>query len=106
MTVSSRIMLCRPTSVAASRSRRAAAVGALVAAAVVGTAISASAHVGVHPDVTTAGEGAQLTFRVPDESDTASTIKLVITLPQDRPFTDVFTQPMTGWTATVARHRG
>ena len=101
MTVSSRIMLCRPTSVAASRSRRAAAVGALVAAAVVGTAISASAHVGVHPDVTTAGEGAQLTFRVPDESDTASTIKLVITPPQDRPFTDVSTKPMPGWIATV-----
>jgi uncharacterized protein YcnI len=101
MTVSSRIMLCRPASVAASRARRAAAVGALVAAAVVGTAISASAHVGVHPDVTTAGEGAQLTFRVPDESDTASTIKLVITLPQDRPFTDVSTKPMPGWIATV-----
>jgi uncharacterized protein YcnI len=73
----------------------------LVAAVVVGTAISASAHVTVHPDVTTAGQGAQLTFRVPDESDTANTIKLVVTLPQDRPFTDVSTQPMAGWTSTV-----
>jgi len=101
MTVSSRILLWRPALVASSRARRAAAVGALVATAVFGTAISAAAHVGVHPDVTAAGEGAQLTFRVPDESDTASTIKLVITLPQDRPFTDVSTKPMPGWTATV-----
>jgi uncharacterized protein YcnI len=75
----------------------------LAAAVVVGTAITASAHVTVHPDVTTAGQGAQLTFRVPDESDTANTIKLVVTLPQDRLFTDVSTQPMTGWTATVAQ---
>jgi uncharacterized protein YcnI len=68
---------------------------------VVGTAISASAHVGVLPDSTISGHEAQLTFRVPDESDTANTIKLVVTLPQDRPFTDVSTQPMPGWTATV-----
>jgi periplasmic copper chaperone A len=101
VTVNARILLCRAASVASSRVRRAAAIGALVAAGVVGTALSASAHVGVHPDVTNAGEGAQLTFRVPDESDTASTIKLVITLPQDRPFNDVSTKPMPGWTATV-----
>ena len=66
MTVSSRIVLCRPASVASSRTRRAAAVGAFLAVAVVGTAVSASANVAVHTDVTTAGEGAQLTFRVPD----------------------------------------
>ena len=103
MTVISLPQCTRPASVASSRVARAAAVSALVAAVVVGTAVSASAHVGVHPDVTTAGQGAQLTFRVPDESDTANTIKLVVILPQDRPFTDVSTQPMTGWTATVAQ---
>src|ERR1035441_10564373 len=85
MTVISRPQCTRPASVASSRVARAAAVSALVAAVVVGTAVSASAHVGVHPDVTTAGQGAQLTFRVPDESDTANTIKLVVILPQDRP---------------------
>jgi uncharacterized protein YcnI len=103
MTVISRPRCTRPASVASSRVARAATVGALAAAVVVGTAITASAHVTVHPDVTTAGQGAQLTFRVPDESDTANTIKLVVTLPQDRLFTDVSTQPMTGWTATVAQ---
>ena len=101
MTVISRPLFTRPGSVVSSRVARTGAVFALVAAVVVGTAISASAHVTVHPDVTTAGQGAQLTFRVPDESDTANTIKLVLTLPQDRPFTDVSTQPMPGWTATV-----
>src|SRR5664280_1512462 len=90
----------RPAS-ASSLIARAGAVFALLGAVVVGTAISASAHVSVHPDVTTAGQGAQLTFRVPDESDTANTLKLVVTLPQDRPLTDVSTQPMPGWTATV-----
>jgi uncharacterized protein YcnI len=100
MTLISRPLFNRPAS-ASSLIARAGAVGALVAAVVVGTAISASAHVTVHPDVTTAGQGAQLTFRVPDESDTANTIKLVLTLPQDRPFTDVSTAPMAGWTATV-----
>jgi uncharacterized protein YcnI len=102
MTVISRPLLTRPSSFASSRVARAAAVGALAGAVVVGTAISASAHVGVLPDSTDSGHEAQLTFRVPDESDTANTIKLVVTLPQDRPFTDLSTQPMPGWTATVA----
>ena len=101
MTVFSRF-LTRPASVVSSRAGRAAAVGALVAAAsVIGTAISASAHVNVFPDSTVSGHEAQLTFRVPDESDTANTVKLVVTLPQDRPFTDLSTKPMPGWTATV-----
>src|ERR1035437_4740658 len=101
MTVISGSLFTRPASIASFRVARAAAVGALVAAVVIGTAISASAHVGVLPDSTVSGHGAQLTFRVSDESDTANTIKLVVTLPQDRPFTDVSTQPMAGWTATV-----
>jgi len=102
MTSISRPRFTRPVSVASSRLARTAAVAALAGAVMIGTAISASAHVGVHPDVATAGQGAEITFRVPDESDTANTIRLVVTLPQDRPFTDVSTQPMPGWTATVA----
>jgi len=102
MTVISRPLFTRSASVVSSRVARAGVIAALAGAVVVGTAFSASAHVGVHPDVTTEGQGAELTFRVPDESDTANTIKLVLTLPQDRPFTDISTQPMPGWTATVA----
>jgi periplasmic copper chaperone A len=102
MTVLS-LLLTRAASVASSRAGRAAAVGALVAATVIGTAISAAAHVHVFPDSTISGQEAQLTFRVPDESDTASTVKLVVTLPQDRPFTDLSTKPMPGWSAAVTR---
>jgi uncharacterized protein YcnI len=102
MTAISRPLFARPESIASSRVARAAAVAVLAGAVVIGTAISASAHVGVLPDSTVSGHEAQLTFRVPDESETASTIKLVVTLPQDRPLTDVSTQPMPGWTATVA----
>jgi uncharacterized protein YcnI len=102
MNVISRPVFTRPGSFASSRVARTAAVAALAGAMVVGTAISASAHVGVLPDSTVSGHESQLTFRVPDESETASTIKLVVTLPQDRPFTDVSTQPMPGWTAAVA----
>jgi periplasmic copper chaperone A len=102
MTVISPLLPTRPACTGASCTRRAAAVAALVAVAVIGSALSASAHVTVRPDVTTAGQGAQVTFRVPDESDTASTVRLVVTLPQDRPLTDVSTRPMAGWTAAVS----
>lgn len=61
----------------------------------------ASAHVRVKPDATVSGGYAGLTFRVPNESDTASTTKLVLTLPQDRPLANVSVRPVPGWTATV-----
>jgi uncharacterized protein YcnI len=105
MIVISRPLFTRPVPACRSRSRsrgrRVAAVGALVAVAVIGTATNAAAHVHVFPDSTTSGDDAQLTFRVPDESESAGTVKLIITLPQDRPFTDVVTKPVPGWLATV-----
>ena len=63
----------------------------------------ASAHVRVKPDTTAAGSYAGLTFRVPNESDTASTTRMVLTLPQDRPLGHVSVRPVPGWTATVTR---
>ncbi|MBN9172704.1 MAG: adenylosuccinate synthetase, partial [Microbacterium sp.] len=61
---------------------------------------------GTYPYVTssnpTAGGYAVLTFRVPTESDTASTTKLVVTFPKETPIISVSTQPKTGWTAQVA----
>lgn len=38
---------------------------------------------------------------MPNESDTASTTKLVVTLPQDRPLATVSVRPVPGWTAKV-----
>jgi uncharacterized protein YcnI len=65
-----------------------------------GTAV-ASAHVSVTPDSTSADGFAQLTFKVPNESQTAKTSKLTVTLPADTPFTSVSVQPMDGWTVEV-----
>jgi uncharacterized protein YcnI len=101
MTFTSGLLHSQRISITSSRAVRATATGALAAALMVGTATGATAHVGVLPDSTVTGHEAQLTFRVPDESETASTVKLVVTLPQDRPFTDVSTKPMPGWTAAV-----
>ncbi len=80
--------------------------GAVVTATLlaVGTGLApASAHVRVKPDATASGGYAGLTFRVPNESDTASTTKIVLTLPQDRPLANVSIRPVPGWTATVVQ---
>ncbi len=76
----------------------AAATGVLLAAAP-----GASAHVRVVPDTTAAGSFAELTFRVPTESETAGTVGLRVELPTDTPLTSVRTRPVPGWTAVVER---
>jgi uncharacterized protein YcnI len=52
----------------------------------------------LHTDSTASGSFSALTFRVPNESDTASTVKLEIQLPKDTPFLYVSTKPVAGWT--------
>ncbi len=82
--------------------RRAAAVAALAAAGVLGAAGVASAHVTVHPE--SYAEGATdglLTFRVPNEEDSASTTKVQVFLPTDHPVLGVLVHPQDGWTAKV-----
>lgn len=61
----------------------------------------ASAHVTVSPDKTIEGAYAHATFSVPNESDTAKTDRLTVSLPEDTPFTSVSVQPVEGWTAKV-----
>ncbi|WP_406169992.1 YcnI family protein [Streptomyces canus] len=82
--------------------RRIGLGGTLAAAAVLTAAGAASAHVTVHPDSYAKGatDGA-LTFRVPDESDTASTTKVQLFLPTDHPLLGVLVSPHDGWTAKV-----
>lgn len=65
---------------------------------------AASAHVRVEGDAT-AGGYSVLTFRVPTESDTASTTSLRVTFPSGTPITSVSTQPKAGWKATVATQK-
>lgn len=65
----------------------------------------AQAHVRVIPDNPTSGGFSALTFRVPNESDTAGTIKLSVQLPQDTPFIYVSTKPVSGWTVSAPKEK-
>jgi uncharacterized protein YcnI len=82
--------------------RRVAVVGALAAAGVLAAAGSAFAHVTVHPDSYPQGASdGTLTFRVPNEENSADTTKVDVFLPTDEPIASVLVAPIPGWTATV-----
>ncbi|WP_407319101.1 YcnI family protein [Isoptericola halotolerans] len=83
------------------RALSAGATGLLGLTVVVAGAGAASAHVTVDPAEAEAGGYTLLTFRVPNESDTASTTELEVDLPTDTPFAHVSVEPVPGWTATV-----
>lgn len=84
-----------------SRTLKSTAVLATAAGLMALGAGAASAHVSVDPASTSAGGFSQLTFKVPNESETAKTTKLTVTLPAGTPFTSVSVKPMDGWTAKV-----
>ncbi|WP_308466209.1 YcnI family copper-binding membrane protein [Rathayibacter soli] len=67
--------------------------------------LAASAHVRVTPDQATAGSYAVLTFRVPTESATASTVKLEVDFPTTTPFSTVSYQPIAGWQTVVTTEK-
>jgi uncharacterized protein YcnI len=80
--------------------------GLVMAAAVAGAlavAAPASAHVTVNPREATQGGYTRVVFRVPTESDTASTTKLEVHFPEDVPLTSARVQPVPGWTAEITR---
>jgi uncharacterized protein YcnI len=83
------------------RAARPLAVGAAALALTLAVPLAAQAHVRVDPGQATAGSYAVLTFRVPTESATASTTKVVVDLPADHPFSSVSYQPVPGWTTKV-----
>jgi uncharacterized protein YcnI len=58
----------------------------------------ASAHVSVSSTDATPGGFGKVTFRVPNESDTASTTKVKIQLPTKDPIASVSVLPVPGWT--------
>jgi uncharacterized protein YcnI len=81
---------------------RAATVAALAAAGVLTAAGAAFAHVTVHPESYAKGAtDGVLTFRVPNEEDTAATTKVQVFLPTDHPVLGVLVTPQDGWTAKV-----
>jgi len=64
----------------------------------------AQAHVQVIPDQTAAGsESTKLTFRVPTESEKASTVEVRVSLPTDTPLAEVMAEPLPGWTITITQ---
>ncbi|MFI9270160.1 YcnI family protein [Kitasatospora sp. NPDC052896] len=83
--------------------RRLVTTAALAAGTVLAAAVPAFAHVTVQPGTATQGGYTAVAFRVPDESDTASTTKLEVDLPADQPIASVATQPVPGWTAALEK---
>ncbi|QMW68093.1 YcnI family protein [Mumia sp. ZJ1417] len=70
------------------------------AALVLATAAPASAHVGVDAPDAAKGGWATLSFRVPTESDTASTTALTVAFPEGADFEYVATKTKPGWTVS------
>ncbi|MGY1725177.1 YcnI family copper-binding membrane protein [Blastococcus sp. SYSU DS0533] len=62
---------------------------------------AASAHVRVSSSDAAPGGFGELTFRVPNESDTASTVSLRVQIPADTPLASVSVKPVPGWSATT-----
>lgn len=89
------------TATRALRLATAAVLAALAAPFVV--AGPAAAHVSVSPEQAVQGEFTRVAFRVPAESDTASTTKVEIFLPENAPIPSVSTQPVAGWSVAVQR---
>jgi uncharacterized protein YcnI len=88
------------------RLRTVASATLLCGAALAGAlavATPAAAHVTVNPREATQGGYTRVAFRAPTESDTASTTKLEVFLPEATPIASVSTMPVPGWTIAVER---
>ncbi len=73
-----------------------------VAAVVAVFAAPAAAHITVDPTSAPQGGLATIAFRVPNEEDSATTVKLEVNLPTDAPVASVSVRPVVGWTAVTA----
>lgn len=82
---------------------RLSAVLAVAATATVLGAAPAFAHVTAQPGDAAQGSYSVVSMRVPNESDTAGTVRLEVTLPADHPLSSVRTTPVPGWTATMTK---
>ena len=76
------------------------ALGTALAAALAGAG-AAAAHVGVSSTDAAAGGFGKLTFRVPNESDTADTVALRISVPEESAMASLRVQPVPGWTVST-----
>jgi uncharacterized protein YcnI len=86
--------------------RRALRLGTVLSVAATVTVLGAApafAHVTAQPGEAQQGGYSVVSMRVPNESDTAGTVKLEVTLPADHPITSVRTSPVPGWTASMTK---
>ncbi|MDK3256342.1 YcnI family protein [Blastococcus capsensis] len=78
---------------------------AVVLAAVLTTLLAlagvAAAHVSVSSQDAEPGGYGKLTFRVPNESDTASTVALRISIPEEAAMASLRAMPLPGWNVTM-----
>ncbi len=82
---------------------RIAAVGAVCALTLVSLPGIASAHVTANPGTAQQGSFTKISFRVPNERNTASTSRLEVSLPTEHPIAFVSTRAVPGWTSTVQK---
>ncbi|WP_236794986.1 YcnI family protein [Amycolatopsis sp. GM8] len=86
-----------------SWSRRLAVVVCTGAAAMFTGLPFAVAHVSVTPDTAQAGDPAVLSFRVPNERDDATTVRVEVTFPADQPLESVVPRALPGWKIDVRK---
>ncbi|MFC0541798.1 YcnI family copper-binding membrane protein [Kutzneria chonburiensis] len=89
-----------------SSSRALTRIGAIatvtLATGLLGAGIAA-AHVETEPGQATKGDESTITFRVPNEEDSAGVVKLEVSFPLDHPVPEANTTPIPGWTAKVTK---
>jgi uncharacterized protein YcnI len=83
--------------------RRVTVIGTVCVLAVFGLVGVASAHVTANPNTAQQGGFTKVSFRVPNERDTASTTQLEINFPTDHPIAFVSTRAVPGWTSSVQK---
>ncbi|MFF7726292.1 YcnI family protein [Streptomyces sp. NPDC008001] len=86
-----------------ARLRRLPVIGTVAAGAVLLLAGPASAHVSVQPGTAEKGGYSTIAFKVPNEKDNASTVKLEVTLDPKHPLASVMPQPVPGWEVKVEK---
>ncbi|MGP3951339.1 YcnI family copper-binding membrane protein [Streptomyces sp. 7N604] len=80
-------------------------VGGVAAGTVLLLAGPAFAHVTVQPGEAEKGGYSTIAFKVPNERDSASTVKLEVNLPTDHPLASVMPQPVPGWDVKVTKSK-
>jgi uncharacterized protein len=85
--------------------KRLAAASALGVAVMLMTAAPALAHVTVDPTSAEKGGFAKLSFQVPNEVDSANTVKVDVKLDENHPLAFVSVKPKAGWTPQIIKKK-